>query len=131
MHSFHRGVLFACLFGAVTAHAHHAFDSEFDRKKPVVLTGIVTTIEWTNPHVSIHLDVNEGEGKVVAWRVQGGPPGVLIANGWTRATLRPGMAVRIEGFGAKRDVAVVHGTELRRADGRAWCVNVPCRHSRY
>jgi hypothetical protein len=130
MPSSHRPLLLAfLLLAAAAAHAHHAFDSEFDRDKPVVLTGTVTRIEWTNPHVSIHVVVKAGDGKVIGWRVQAAPPGVLIVNGLTHETLRPGMAIRIEGFAAKLDIPVVHGTLVTRADGRIWCVNVPCRFS--
>jgi hypothetical protein len=123
-----RAILVALLFSE-PAWAHHAFEAEFDRSKPVTLVGTVTRIEWSNPHVLVHLDVNDGGGRVVAWRVQAGSPGVLTVNGWTRETLRPGMAIRVEGFGAKLDVPLVHGTELTRADGRTWCINVPCRHT--
>jgi hypothetical protein len=81
--------------------AHHSFAAEFDAMKPLTLKGIVTKIEWSNPHTYFYLDVSGGDGKVVNWGMEMGSPNGLMRAGWTRNTLKVGDEVTVEGAQAK------------------------------
>jgi hypothetical protein len=85
------------------AAGHHSFAAEFDPQKSLTLTGIVTRIEWANPHVWIFFNVrNEATGEVTNWGAEMGPPSGLQARGWRRGTLKIGDKVVVCGFAAKR-----------------------------
>jgi hypothetical protein len=86
--------------GAVIAH--HSFAAEFDSEKRVELTGIVTKVEWTNPHVWFYINVKDEEtGKVSNWGAELGPPHMLQRQGWRRDTLAIGEQVTVNGFLAR------------------------------
>ena len=83
------------------AIAHHSFAAEFDANRPLNLKGVVTKIEWMNPHTYFYLDVTAGDGKVVNWGMEMGSPNGLMRAGWTRNTLKVGDEVTVEGAQAK------------------------------
>ena len=91
-------VIASALATPVTARAHHSFAAEFDANKPVKLTGPVTKVEWTNPHVWIYLDVRESTGQPVNWAMEMGSPNGLLRSGWTRSSLKAGDVITVEGF---------------------------------
>jgi Family of unknown function (DUF6152) len=78
--------------------AHHSFAAEFDAEKPFTLTGAVTKIEWTNPHVWFYLDVKEDAGQMANWAMEMGSPNGLLRAGWTRNSLKIGDVLTVEGF---------------------------------
>ena len=89
------------LFGGA-ALAHHSFSAEFDASKPIALTGIVTKVEWTNPHVWFYINVkDEATGEVTNWGAEMGPPHGLQRQGWRRETLKIGEQVSVDGFLAR------------------------------
>lgn len=84
------------------AIAHHSFSAEFDREKAVELTGIVTKVEWTNPHVWFYINVRDEEtGEIVNWGAELGPPHGLQRRGWRRDTLGIGEQVTVDGWLAR------------------------------
>jgi Family of unknown function (DUF6152) len=78
--------------------AHHSFAAEFDASKPFKLSGVVTKVEWQNPHTIFYLDITDDQTKKVTnWSFEMGSPNGLMRNGWTRNTLKVGDVVTVEG----------------------------------
>ncbi len=101
-------------------YAHHSFDAEYDRNKPVTVTGTVTKLEWTNPHARIYIDVKDESGKVVNWDFELGPPNGLMRRGWNRNSLKAGHVVTISGFRSKKvnEPNIANARTVTLADGR-------------
>jgi hypothetical protein len=94
--------LFTGVLLAVTpAMAHHSFAAEYDGKKPITLKGVVTKVDWMNPHVYFYMDVTEDNGNVSNWAFEMGPPNGLQRSGWTRNTMKVGDEVTVDGTMAK------------------------------
>lgn len=83
------------------AAAHHSFAAEYDATKPVTLKGVVTKVEWMNPHVYFYIDVEDESGKMVNWACEMGPPAGLQRSGWTKNTMKFGDEVIVNGSLAK------------------------------
>jgi hypothetical protein len=98
--------------------AHHAFAAEFDANKPVKFEGTVTKMEWTNPHVWIHVDVKKPDGTVEKWAFEAGTPNVLFRRGFTKNSLLPGTKIIVDGYRAKDGSRRANGRDLTLPDGR-------------
>jgi len=109
------GVLAAA--AALPALAHHSFAAEFDAAKPVKLEGVVTKMEWINPHSWIHLDVTTSSGQVEHWMVEGGAPNALLRRGWNKNSLPAGTKIMVQGFQAKDGSMRANGRDITFADG--------------
>ena len=94
-------VVVGLVLATATATAHHSFAAEFDASTPLDLTGVVTKIEWSNPHTYFYIDVTTPDNKVINWGMEMGSPNGLMRAGWTRNTLHVGDVVRVEGSHAK------------------------------
>ncbi|HEY8521159.1 MAG TPA: DUF6152 family protein, partial [Gammaproteobacteria bacterium] len=102
---------------ALPAHAHHSFPAQYDAEKPITLTGTVTKVEWTNPHIFIYIDVtDEATGAVVNWALEMGGPNALLRLGWKRDSLKPGDRIMVEGSLARDGSPLANATSIVMAD---------------
>jgi hypothetical protein len=108
----------AILGSGLPALAHHSFAEEFDTSKPITLEGVVTRIDWENPHVHYYVDVTSPDGTVVNWACETGGPARLARKGWTHDSLKVGDMVVVQGFLAKDGSHAVDGRQVRLPDGR-------------
>jgi hypothetical protein len=98
--------------------AHHSFAAEYDGKKPITLTGTVTKIEWTNPHVYLHLDSKDASGGTVEWALEGHPPNTLRRTGWNRDAVKVGDTISVTGWMSKNGTHRMAGREVTFSSGK-------------
>jgi hypothetical protein len=99
--------------------AHHAFSSEYDGTRTFKITGAVSKVEWTNPHVRFYVDVKDPDGTVTNWNLELASPSALARNGWTSRTLKTGDTVTVEGYPGKAVATRGAARSVVVADGRA------------
>jgi hypothetical protein len=114
------GLAVLCLLAtAGPVAAHHSFGAEYDANKPITLTGVVTKVEWMNPHSYFWLDVKDSNGVVANWKFEGFPPNVLYRTGWKRdVTLKPGVEITVSGWRARDGTNWAHSREVTFQDGK-------------
>ena len=106
--------------------AHHSFGAEYDGNKPITLVGVVTRIEWTNPHTHFYLDVKDDQGGVTNWKFEGYPPNALYRTGWKKdVTMKAGDTVTVFAWRARDGTNWAHAREVTFADGRKLFVGPP------
>lgn len=99
--------------------AHHSFGAEYDANKPITLTGVITKIDWANPHCHIYMDVKESNGTVSNWKFEGYPPNVLARTGFRKdVTLKPGDTLTVFAWRARDGTTLAHAREVTFADGK-------------
>lgn len=103
--------------------AHHSFAAEYDKSKPVSLTGTLTRVEWTNPHIWFYVDVKDEKGAVTNWGFSAAPPGVLMRRGIAKEALKIGSVVKVEGFRARDGSNNATGGAVTFADGKSVFTN--------
>jgi hypothetical protein len=115
------GVVAGAALVAVSAptFAHHSFAAEFDINRPIQFDGVVTKMEFSNPHSWLHIEVTTDTGEKQEWAVEGGAPNALMRNGWNRNSVLPGTKVHVEGFQAKDRSFRASGREITLPDGHA------------
>jgi hypothetical protein len=107
------------LFAAsVPMLAHHAFEAEYDRGKPMKISGVVTKMEWMNPHARFYVDVKDERGSVTKWNFELGAIPVLLKQGWRRDSLKVGDQVSVEGYLAKDGSKMASASKVLLPDGR-------------
>jgi hypothetical protein len=106
------------LISAAAMFAHHSFAAEFDAKKPVTLKGAVTQLDWTNPHIWLHIDAKDDAGNVTHWMCEGGNPNTLMRAGWRKDTVKAGDQLTIEGFRSKDGTNTCNTRSVTFPDGK-------------
>ncbi len=112
--------LMACMgltLSALPALAHHSFAAEYDSKALVTVSGVITKVEWTNPHIYFYVDVKDASGNLVNWAVEGYPPNTLKRTGFTRDDLKVGDVVTVTAYRAKDSSSRLAGREVTFPDG--------------
>jgi hypothetical protein len=110
--------------GALTAvrvapiDAHHSFAAEFDAGKPITLKGVVTQVDWANPHVWFYITVKDEEGHSARWACEMGAPHQLQQRGWLRDTMKIGDVVTVAGALARDGSKRANARVVTTADGK-------------
>jgi hypothetical protein len=108
---------FGMLLAAMPAMAHHSFAAEYDSNTLITLTGVITKVEWTNPHSYVHVDTKDAAGKTVSWSLEGYPPNTLKRTGFPRDVLKEGDTITITAYKAKDGSHTGAGREVTFPDG--------------
>ena len=98
------------------AVAHHSVSAEFDSNRPIEFTGVVTGVDWLNPHIYTHVEVQTEDGPVT-YRVEGNAPNSLYRRGWRNDSAKVGEIVTGEGIRARSAESFNLRATLTTADG--------------
>lgn len=110
--------LFALTLTAMPTHAHHSFAAQFDAEQPVAFEGVVTKIDWMNPHVYFYIDVrNPDTDEIENWGFEMGPPHQLQRRNWKRNSMQIGDVVSVEGSRARDGSLLANARRVTLADG--------------
>jgi DNA/RNA endonuclease YhcR with UshA esterase domain len=101
---------------APVANAHHS-TAMYDMEHPSTFKGVVTRVEWTNPHGYIYLSVKNDKGGVDQWAMEINSPNFLRHNGWTSTTVKPGDIITVNGGAAKSGAKTMRCTSVILTDG--------------
>jgi hypothetical protein len=117
------GVLVACfaalvLVTALPLFGHHSFSAQFDASKAIRLTGVLTKVEWGNPHIYFYLDVKDEDGKAINWTFEGGSPTALSRRGFKRNDIKLGDTIIVDGYRARDGSRLVDAKRIALSNGR-------------
>ena len=102
------------------ALAHHSFAIEYDQTKPIEGTGIISKVEWTNPHMRVYVDVTEPDGSVTTWNLEMGSVNSILRRGWKQSDLKTGAKVSFNGYAGNKIRTRAAISLITLADGRSF-----------
>jgi hypothetical protein len=112
------GLIVLAALAATPVVAHHAFNAEFDPKRPVMLKGTVSKMVWVNPHAWIYVEVKKADGSVEEWMVEAGTPNTLLRRGFTKQSLQPGTQIIVDGYQSKDGSLRANGRDVTLPNGQ-------------
>jgi hypothetical protein len=110
--------MISLVFAVFPLAAHHSFAAEYDSSKPVEFKGVVTKLDWMNPHVYFYVDVKDSEGKTISWACEAGNPNALARRGWKKSSLKAGDEITVTGFRAKDGTFTANARSIVLTDGK-------------
>jgi uncharacterized protein DUF6152 len=113
------GVMVGLLVGATSGIAHHSWPVEYDANKPISVKGVVSKVEWTNPHTHFYVDVIDENGKLTTWNFEMASTVALERGGWTRKTLPVGATITVTGFGGRAVITKAIANSMVTVDGKS------------
>src|SRR5580704_12347154 len=106
------------LLATAPIFAHHSVSAEFEVNRQITYTGVITRVEWSNPHIYFYVDVKDGSQKVTNWAFEGAGPNTLARMGWLRDILKVGDRVTVVAFPARDGANVASARDVTLANGR-------------
>ncbi len=102
------------------AFAHHGFATEYDGSKYITVTGVLTKVDWENPHIYFNVDAKDAAGKVTSWRFEGSSVAIVERTGTRRRDLvdNIGQSVTVSACPAKGGFPRGAAEKLKLPDGR-------------
>ena len=100
--------------------AHHSFAAEYDASKAIRITGVISKVEWTNPHSYLYVDVKDDQGNLVTWTCEGGAPNTLSRRGFRKNDIKLGDTTTIDGYRAKDGSHLMDARRITLSDGRSF-----------
>jgi hypothetical protein len=100
--------------------AHHSFAAEYDASKAIRITGVISKVEWTNPHSYLYVDVKDDQGNLVTWTCEGGAPNTLSRRGFRKHDIKLGDTTTIDGYRAKDGSHLMDARRITLSDGRSF-----------
>ena len=113
------------LWTAVPLGAHHSWTADYDGGKPVTVKGVVTKVEWTNPHTHFYVEAKDEKGTITMWNFEMASPNILERNGWTRKAVKAMDTVVVEGYAGRVDASRGIANSIKFGDGRALFAGAP------
>lgn len=115
-------VALACVLPVM---AHHSFAAEFDSSKTVTLHGVVSKVDWVNPHIFVYVDVKDDFGKTTTWALQSLPPLFFRGSGLTKDLLVSNKQEVTVTANPAKDGTAAYGfmTKLKYADGHVFSMS--------
>ena len=105
------------IFASAPLAAHHSFAAEYDGKKPVTYSGVVTQIDWRNPHAYIFMDIKDDAG-THSITIEGHPPNILRRTGWGKDLIHVQDAITVQGWASKDGTMRMAGREITLPGGK-------------
>jgi len=113
------GVALATMMAmAAPVAAHHSVAAQYDSNQSVALRGVITRVEWQNPHIFFYIDVTDGASLTTNWAVEFTGPNLLYRAGWRKDSVKAGDEVTIEGMHARNGSNQAYLRMITMSDGR-------------
>jgi hypothetical protein len=113
------------LLATAPIFGHHSVSAEFDVNRQNTYAGVVTKVEWSNPHIYFYVDVKDASQKVTNWAFEGAGPNTLARLGWLRDSLKVGDRVTVVAYPARDGAYVGSAREVRLPNGRKVLAGMP------
>ena len=98
--------------------AHHSWTADYDAGKPVTVKGVVTKVEWTNPHTHFYIESKDDKGTVTSWNFEMASPNILVRNGWKQSTVKIGDQITVSGYLARKGERMAIAGAVADASGK-------------